>query len=122
LVRVTFSAVIRPGVLARQAHAAHVGLGAGQGDPVGDFLVDGARQHHLGHFHGGFVGDPQAVDEGRLARRPSSAWADLRPAAVDDHGVHAQQLQQHHVGGEQLGHVFWPMAWPPYLITTVSRS
>jgi len=92
------------GVLARQTDAAHVGFLAGDGDPVGDLFVHGAGQDHLGHRHGVFVRHAQAVDKGRLHARLVQHGADLRPAAVDHHGVHAHQLQQHHVRGELLRH------------------
>src|SRR3546814_13192844 len=47
------------GVLARTAD----GAAAEPGDPADDFLVDLARQHHLGDFGGHGVGDAQAPDE-----------------------------------------------------------
>ncbi|MNS84733.1 hypothetical protein D3C72_1185680 [compost metagenome] len=71
---------------------------------MSDLLVDGARQDHLGHLHGVLVRHAQAIDEGGFHAGLVQHGADLRPAAVDHHGVHAHQFQQHHIGGELLGH------------------
>ena len=107
----------------RDPRRAHRPSAAGLGDPAGDFLVDGPGEDHLGHLHGGRIGDPQAVDEGRGDTGPLQHARYLRAAAVHHHGMHAQQLEQDGVGGELLGATSSsPMAWPPYLITTVARS
>src|SRR3546814_8459183 len=65
-----------------------------------DFLVDLARQHHLGDFGGHGVGDAQAPDEGRFDPELFQHRADLWPAAVDDDRVDADRLQQHDILGE----------------------
>jgi hypothetical protein len=59
--------------------------------------ADLAGEHHLHHLHGGFVGDPQPVDELRLDAEPLLPRGDLGTAAVDQHGAHADEAEQHHV-------------------------
>ena len=68
-----------------------------------DLLVDGAGQHHLDDFHGGAVGDAQAVLELALDAELVEHGADLRAAAVDDDRLHAGLLQEHDVAGEGAG-------------------
>ena len=53
-----------------------------------------ARQHHLDDIHGLFVRDPQAVDEFRRLAQLFHQLADLRPAAVDQHHLDADEPQQ----------------------------
>ena len=84
------------GVLAADAHGAPAG-GVQERD---DVLVDKAAEHHLHDVHGGGVGDAHAVHEAGGNVQAVQQIADLRPAAVDDDGVHAHQLEQHHVAGE----------------------
>ena len=65
-----------------------------------DVPVDLADQHHPGDVEGLGVGDPQAVAKlGHLAE-PGHELADLRAAAVDDEGVHADRAHEHDVLGE----------------------
>ena len=74
-------------------------------DEVDDVLVDFA-QHHLDHVHGLFVGDAHALDKLALFADLLQQVIDLRTAAVDDHRIHANQLEQHHIACEaflQLG-------------------
>ena len=86
----------QPAVLARNAHRPATGAG----DPADDILVDRARQHHLGHFGRGLVGDAQPVDEVALHPQLLEHGADLRAAAVDHDRVDANGLQQHHIFGK----------------------
>ena len=85
-----------------------------------DVPVDLAHQHHAGNVEGFGVGDPQAVPELRLLAQPAHELADLRPAAVDDHGAHPNRAHEHDVGGE-IGQrpTRRPGRCPPYLTTTV---
>src|SRR3546814_12336337 len=46
-----------------------------------------------------------AIDEGRFDARALQHGGDLRAAAVDDHRMQAQHLQQHGIGGELAGDV-----------------
>ena len=92
------------GVLTRQADAAHVRLLAGHGDPVGDLFIHRARKHHLGDLHRRRIGNPQPIDEAGLHPRLVQHGADLRPAAMHHHRVHAHQLQQHHIGRKLTRH------------------
>ena len=63
-------------------------------------LLTCAAEHHLDHVHGLGVGDAHALDELALLAEARQQLVDLRPAAVHDHRIHADQLQQHHVVGE----------------------
>ena len=88
----------QPGVLAADAD----GVVAVQVDRRHELGVDLADQHHAGDVDGLGVGDPQAVTElGGLAQ-PFHQRADLRAAAVDDDGAHADEAHQHDVLGEQV--------------------
>ena len=80
-------------VLAGQAH----GLAADFVDHHDDVLLDLAAQHPFDDFHGLGVGDAHALDEGALLADAAQRVIDLRTAAVDHHGVQADQLEQHHV-------------------------
>ena len=84
------------GVLARNADRAP----AERRQPADDFLVDLARQHHLGDLGGRGIGDAQPADERRFDPELFQHRADLRPAAVDDHRVDADGLQQHDIFGK----------------------
>jgi hypothetical protein len=64
-----------------------------------DFLVELA-QHHLDHVHHVLVGDAHALAKLALDAHLLQQIADLRPAAVDDDGVHPDELQHHDVAGE----------------------
>ena len=67
-----------------------------------DVLVDLADQHHLRDLDGLRVGHAQPVDElDRQVEAPHVA-GDVRAAAVHDHRVHPDVLEQHHVAGELL--------------------
>ncbi len=85
-------------VLARKPHR----LAAGGIDAADDLLVDGAGEHHLDHFDGGCIGDAQPVHEARCDVELLEHGADLRAAAMDDHGVDARLLHQHDVLGEMF--------------------
>ena len=88
----------QPGVLAADPD----GVVAVQVDRRHQLRVDLADQHHAGDVDGLGVGDAQAVAElGGLAQ-PLHQRADLRAAAVDDDGAHADEAHQHDVLGEQV--------------------
>jgi hypothetical protein len=71
-------------------------------DETDDLLVEPAAQDHLDDLEGALVGDPEAVDEGRLDAEALEHAADLRAAAVNHHHLDADPVQQHHVLGEPL--------------------
>ena len=78
-------------------------------DEGNDVLVHQTAQHHFDHIKRFFIGHPHPLDEIRLLADLFQQVGNLRPAAVHHHGVHAHQLQQHHVLGEgfhqvALGH------------------
>src|SRR3546814_16069599 len=62
-------------VLARQPHRAP----AECGDPADDPLVDLAREHHLGDFAGGCVGDAQPADDLCFHPQTLAHPPDMRP-------------------------------------------
>jgi hypothetical protein len=70
--------------------------------PGEDVGVDLAEQDHLRHLHRPLVRDPHALDELHLHPQPLHVFGDLGAAAVDDHRVHPDVLEQDHVGGERL--------------------
>ena len=72
-------------------------LAAGLVDQAHDVLLHLAGQHPLDDLHGLGVGHAHALDEMALLAEPVERRLDLRTAAVDHHGVHADQLEQHHV-------------------------
>src|SRR3989344_1107688 len=86
----------QPAVLAGKPH----GLAALLADEIDDLLVDEAAQHHLNHLQVLAVGATH--DLNKLALLPDSIQqlADLRPAAVNHHGIHADELHQYHVERE----------------------
>ena len=71
-------------------------------DQQHDVLVDLADEHHLGDLDRLRVGHAQAVDELDRQVEPLHVAGDLRAAAVDDHRVHADVLEQHDVAREVL--------------------
>ena len=71
-------------------------------DQQHDVLVDLADEHHLRDLDGLRVGHAQAVDELHRQVEPLHVAGDLRAAAVDDHRVHADVLEQHDVARELL--------------------
>ncbi len=85
-------------ILAGQAD----GLAALLVDQVDDFLVHLAAEHHLDDFHGFRIGDAHALDELALLADAGEQVLDLRPAAVHDDDVEADQLEQHDVAREAL--------------------
>jgi hypothetical protein len=78
-------------------------LAAGGVDRRHDLLVDRAGKHHLDHFHGRGVGDPEAVDEARLDIEPLQHLADLGAPAMHHHRQDADLAQQRDVAGEDVG-------------------
>ena len=88
-------------VVARQPHGAPA-VAADDVDEADELLVDAAGEHHLHDAHGRLVGDAHAVDEARLHAEPVEHLGDLRPAAVHDDRVQADELEQHHVAAEAL--------------------
>ena len=77
-------------------------LAAGDVDQADDVLLHLAGEHPLDDLHRLVVGDAHALDELALLADLGERLLDLRPAAVDDDRVHADQLQQHDVLGEVL--------------------
>ena len=86
-------------VLAREAHR----LAAVVVDQPDDLLVDPADEDHLDDLHRLLVGDAHAADEPRLLAEALHHRPDLGPAAVHDHRVHADVLEEDDVAGEPLG-------------------
>jgi hypothetical protein len=78
------------------------GLAAGGVDQAHDVLLHLAGQHPLDDLHRLLVGDAHALDEGALLAHLGQGLVDLRAAAMHDDGVHADQLEQHHVLGKVL--------------------
>ena len=79
---------------------------AGRVQQRDDVLVDEAAEHHLHHVHRRRVGHPHAVNEARGNVEAVEQFPDLRAAAMHDDGIHAHQLEQHHVAGEGAFQVF----------------
>ena len=71
-------------------------------DEADDLLVDLADQHHLDDLDRLLVGDAHAAHERRLLAEPLHERADLRPAAVDDDRIDADEVQQDNVERERL--------------------
>ena len=93
-----FSHLDEIAVLAGQAgRAAPLGV-----DQRNDLLVHQSAEDHLHDIHGGRVRDAQAVDKAGLDIQPFKKFPDLRAATVYDHGVHANELDQHHVARESV--------------------
>ena len=69
-------------------------------EPLDDVGVDLAEQHHLRDLDRRRVGDPHALDERDLHPEPLHVLGDVGPAAVDDHRVQADVLEQDDVGRE----------------------
>ena len=90
------SCVNEGSVLTREPHR----LAARLVDERHHFLVDLAAEHHLDHIHRLGVRHPHALDEFTFLAHARQLLVDLRSAAVHDHRVHADELQQHHVVGE----------------------
>jgi hypothetical protein len=83
--------------------AANVRFRACGGDEARQLFVHRAGKDHFGDFHGRLVRHPQAVQELRFDAGPFEHAADLRAAAMDDHRMDADQLEQNDVGGEARG-------------------
>ena len=71
-------------------------------DQLHDVLVDLSDEHHLRHLDGGGVGHAQTLDELDRQVQPLHVGRDLGAAAVDDHGVDADVLDQRDVARELL--------------------
>ena len=67
-----------------------------------DRLVDRAGQDHLDDLHGRRIGHAQAVHEGAFQPDALQHLADLRAAAMDHDGVHADLLHQHDVARHEV--------------------
>ena len=74
-------------------------------EPLDDVGVELAEQDHLRHLDRLRVGDAQALVEAHLEPEPLHVLGDLGAAAVDDHRVEADVLEQDDVGGEVLAQV-----------------
>src|SRR5690606_7644852 len=72
-------------------------LAAGFIDHHDDVLLDLPAQHPLDDLHGFGVGDAHALDEFAFLADALERGVDLRAAAVHDHRVQPNQLEQHHV-------------------------
>ena len=68
-------------------------------DEAHDLLVELA-QHHFDDVHHLVVGDAHPLPELACDAHLVQEVADLRTAAVDDHRVHSDELQHHHVARE----------------------
>ena len=68
-------------------------------DQADDLLVELA-QHHLDDVHHAIVGDAHALAELALDAHLLQQIADLRAAAVNDDGIHPDELQHHDVARE----------------------
>mmetsp|Transcript_19958 Transcript_19958/g.56290 ORF Transcript_19958/g.56290 Transcript_19958/m.56290 type:complete len:374 (+) Transcript_19958:145-1266(+) len=87
-----------PPVDAREAHGRHARRAHGRHDG----LVHLAHEDHGDHLHGSGVRDPQAAHEPRLDAHLGEPGVDLRPAAVDEHGLQAQQPEEGNVADRPL--------------------
>ena len=95
-------------------------LGIDQRD---DLLVDRTGQDHFDDLDGLFVGDAQAALEPRFDAHLFEHVPDLRPAAMHDDGVDLGLFQAGRCRGRRPCRApASPMAWPPYLTTTVLPS
>ena len=65
-------------------------------------LIDLARENHLHDIHGLLVGIAQTVDKAAFLARLFQHGADLRPAAVHQHNVDADQLHEHDIAHDRL--------------------
>ena len=68
------------------------GAAALEFDEVHERLVDLARQHHQRDTDSFFVRDPDAVNKGALLTHFFEHLGNLRPAAVHQHDLDANQL------------------------------
>src|SRR6185436_10370967 len=64
-------------------------------DQVDDVLVDQATQNHFDDVHGLAVRHTHALDELPLLADALEHVVNLGPATMDNHGIHADELQQH---------------------------
>ena len=99
--------VLAPGLDHAPVYAADAhGPAAGGLDEVDEALADLAGEHHLRYLGRLAVRDAQAVHESALHAHLVHDLADVRPAAVDEHHAHADELQKddvlHHLGLELL--------------------
>jgi hypothetical protein len=83
-------------VLARQADRSL----AVSVQPLDDFRVELADQDHLRHLDRVGIGDAHTLVEADLEAEPLHVAGDLRAAAVDDHRVQPDVLEQDHVARE----------------------
>ena len=74
-------------------------------EPHDDVGVDLAEQDHLRHLDGLGVRDPDALDEAHLHPEALHVAGDVGAAAVDDHRVQADVLEQDDVGGELVAQI-----------------
>ena len=68
-------------------------------DEADDFLVE-LTQHHLDDVHHLFVGHTHALPELARDTHRLQKVANLRPPAVHDHRVHANELQHDDITGK----------------------
>ena len=73
-----------------------------QGD---NFFIDEAAEHHFDDAHGFVVGNAHSLDEFAFLADFFQHFVNLRPAAVDDDGVDADEFEQ----GDVFGEAFFQM-------------
>ena len=89
-------------IYAGQPYAAAAGL-AQQRDQV---LVHFSAQDHLHDIHRLIIGAAQTVDKLALLADLVEHLADLRPAAMDEHDLDADQVEQHDILDDRLFELF----------------
>jgi hypothetical protein len=70
--------------------------------PADDVGIHLAKEDHLRHLDRRRVRDPHPLHESHLHAEPLHVARDVGAAAVDDHGVKPDVLEQDDVGGESL--------------------
>ena len=92
------------------AGADHGAVSSGQTDRFATGLVDQsddvllhfAAQNPLHHFHGFGIGHAHAFDELAFFAQTLQEALNLGASAVNDHRVHAHELEQHHIFGKRF--------------------
>ena len=69
-------------------------------DEMDDLLVHLPAEHHLDDVHRLRIGHPHALDEFAFLADALQQVVDLRAAAMNDDGIHPDQLEQHDVARE----------------------
>ena len=71
-------------------------------DQIDDVFVNLAAQHHLDDLHRLGVGDAHALNKLALLADTGEQILDLRPAAVHDDHIHADELEENNVARKTL--------------------